>query len=205
MTESGWRARSTNPMKFVEKRKKGNLRVYRTMKISEWNELRGDGKDGKKFGNIGALGAHLGDFKQANEYLYGNSDPKVLVEFVLNLGAHEELFSPNKLALPKKTHNLRIPNLIRETLNAEKGTEQTFQEATTAEGTKAGMIGVKSERAESGFSLGISNGASSELFMDMVESMKVIGWSAGTTGSVESKMSGTLVHSQRTRTERGVL
>ncbi|CAO3408467.1 eCIS core domain-containing protein [Azospirillum largimobile] len=204
MTTPGWTKRKNKLGNFLNRHSKSNLRIYRTMKISEWNKLRGDRTEGKKFDDTSALGAHLGDFKQANEYLYGNSEPKVLVEFVLKLGAHTKLFSPDKLALPKQTYNLRIPNLIRETLNVEKGTEQTFQEATTAEGTKPGMIGVKSERAESGFSLGISNAASSELFMNMVESMKVIGWSDGTTGSVESKMSGTLVHSQRTRTDRGV-
>lgn len=196
MTKRGWEKRKTNPKKFVGSHKKFNLRIYRTMTIQEWNGLKG--------GNDGALGAHLGDFKQANEYLYGNSVPKVLVEFVLELGAHTKLFSKDKLALPAKEHNLETPNLIRGTLDGEKGAEQNFQVATRNEGMKEGMIGVKSERAESGFSLGISNAASSQLFMSMVKSKKVIGWSNGTTDSVESKMSGTRVNEvERTHRRAG--
>lgn len=184
MTKRGWGERAAGNIRSHPRGPTGPLKIYRTMSIGEWQALQS--KEGK-----GALGAHLGDFKQANEYLYGKSQEKVLVEFTLKPDAECALFNSEVLALPEEAANGSAPKLIETALKRE-GDSGSFQVASQNEGTRADMIGIKQEDAESGFSLGIANARSSQLFLSMVDRMRVIGWSDGTTDSVRSATAGTL-------------
>jgi hypothetical protein len=143
------------------------LKVYRTMELDDWNAL--------EKGDHGRLSGHLGDFKQAQNYLYRKSpEPKVLVQFTLRPGAERVLFSTAKMAFPKVPGALKVPNIIKGTLIKE-GSEDAFAEASVHEGTAPNLIGVKSEGGEAGFSLGIGGGTSPAVFMALVEEMKVLG------------------------------
>ncbi|MBD2415200.1 DUF4157 domain-containing protein [Nostoc calcicola FACHB-3891] len=142
------------------------LKVYRTMKLDDWKELEG--------GNNAKLSGHLGDFKQAQNYLYRKSpEPKVLIEFTLHPGAERELFGSGIMAFPD-VKGKTVPNLIKSTLIKE-GMSDSFGKASTNEGTAPDKVGVKSEGGEAGFSLGIGGGTSAEVFMGLVADKKVIG------------------------------
>lgn len=168
MTEIGWNRRKNGgevaaPAEDEEGRK---LKVYRTMDLEEYEEMRDDPS---------ALRGHLGDFKQAHNYLHRKSSkPKVLVEFTLRPGAERYLFSPAVMAFPHPRHKRKVPDLIRGVL-VQEGADNSFAEANPNEGTAPDRIGVKSEGGEAGFSLGIGGGRSPVMFMKMVERMTIIG------------------------------
>lgn len=167
------------------------LKAFRTMPLGAWRALKkkdysamADEEEetagtGQK-ADYKELGRHLGDFKQAHSYLYRSGMGKVLVEFRLNPGAEKELFSPAHMAFPKQPS----PTLARmmKILVKERGAFD--QSASANEGLAAGKIGLKAEGGESGFSLGISRHKSPELFMSMVDVMKVI----GTTADAKAEM-----------------
>jgi hypothetical protein len=185
MTEYGWRARRDAPKSAsATPSRRGrasapsdapgpSLKVYRTMSVEEWEQLRG--------GDFSALvKGHLGDFKQAQRYLYGQSKPKVLVEFILKPGAERALFSTGAMAFPDRKHKRKVPDMIRDALINE-GSADAFAQANPAEGLAEDRVGIKAEQGEAGFSLGIGGGTSPDLFRSFVESMHVIGESDGRT------------------------
>ncbi|MBN3960849.1 DUF4157 domain-containing protein [Nostoc sp. NMS8] len=170
MTLYGWKKRETGTQSATDAEpaegEPETLKVYRTMKLEDWKELEG--------GNHAKLSGHLGDFKQAQNYLYRKSpEPKVLVEFTLRPGAERELFSSGIMAFPD-VKGKTVPNLIKSTLIKEGGSD-SFAKASTNEGTAPDKVGVKSEGGEAGFSLGIGGGTSPEVFMGLVANMSVIG------------------------------
>ncbi|ODG98918.1 hypothetical protein A4S05_06825 [Nostoc sp. KVJ20] len=170
MTLYGWKKRETGTQSATDAQpgegEPETLKVYRTMKLEDWKELEG--------GNHAKLSGHLGDFKQAQNYLYRKSpEPKVLVEFTLRPGAERELFSSSIMAFPD-VKGRTVPNMIKSTLIKEGGSD-SFAKASTNEGTAPDKVGVKSEGGEAGFSLGIGGGTSPEVFMRLVANMSVIG------------------------------
>ncbi|MEH1794112.1 eCIS core domain-containing protein [Nostoc sp.] len=170
MTLYGWKKREAGkqPAKATgaDEREVETLKVYRTMKLEDWKELEG--------GNNAKLSGHLGDFKQAQNYLYRKSpEPKVLIEFTLRPGAERDLFNTGIMAFPD-VKGKTVPNLIKSTL-IQEGTSDSFAKASTNEGTAPDKVGIKSEGGEAGFSLGIGGGTSPEVFMGLVADKKVIG------------------------------
>lgn len=170
MTLYGWKKREAGKQPATatgaDEREPETLKVYRTMKLEDWTELEG--------GNYAKLSGHLGDFKQAQNYLYRKSpEPKVLIEFTLHPGAERDLFSSGIMAFPD-VKGKTVPNLIKSTLIKE-GMSDSFAKASTNEGTAPDKVGVKSEGGEAGFSLGIGGGTSAEVFMGLVAQMNVIG------------------------------
>ncbi|MEH2073062.1 MAG: DUF4157 domain-containing protein [Nostoc sp.] len=170
MTLYGWKKRKAGnqPAKATgaDEGEVETLKVYRTMKLEDWKELEG--------GNNAKLSGHLGDFKQAQNYLYRKSpEPKVLIEFTLRPGAERDLFNTGIMAFPDVKGNT-VPNLIKSTL-IQEGTSDSFAKASTNEGTAPDKVGIKSEGGEAGFSLGIGGGTSPEVFMGLVADKKVIG------------------------------
>ncbi|MEH2154073.1 hypothetical protein [Nostoc sp.] len=170
MTLYGWKKRETGTQSATDAEagegEPETLKVYRTMKLEDWKELEG--------GNHAKLSGHLGDFKQAQNYLYRKSpEPKVLVEFTLRPGAERELFSSAIMAFPD-VKGKTVPNTIKNTLIKEGGSD-SFAKASTNEGTAPDKVGVKSEGGEAGFSLGIGGGTSPEVFMGLVANMSVVG------------------------------
>jgi hypothetical protein len=148
----------------------GAMKVYRTMKTVDWEALK---KDPTR------LTGHLGDFKQAHNYLHRKSaEPKVLVEFTLQAGAEKRLFSTAVMAFPIGSAKRKVPNLIRDTL-VKEGASDSFALASTNEGKARDRVGVKSERGEAGFSFSIGGGTSSSVFMSLVESKEDIMRSEG--------------------------
>jgi hypothetical protein len=148
----------------------GAIKVYRTMKTVDWEALK---KDPTK------LTGHLGDFKQAHNYLHRKSaEPKVLVEFTLQAGAEKRLFSTAVMAFPVVSAKRKVPNLIRDTL-VKEGASDSFAVASTNEGKARDRVGVKSERGEAGFSFSIGGGTSSSVFMSLVEKKEDIMRSEG--------------------------
>jgi hypothetical protein len=177
MTLYGWKKRKAPGKQPATaagagEREPETLKVYRTMKLDDWTEL--------EKGNHAKLSGHLGDFKQAQNYLYRKSpEPKVLVEFTLRPGAERVLFSSNIMAFPDvkedgKENEKSVPKLIKDTL-IQEGMSDSFAKASKNEGTAPDKVGVKSEGGEAGFSLGIGGGTSPQVFMSLVASMKVIG------------------------------
>jgi hypothetical protein len=143
-----------------------SLKIYRTMKEVAWLAL--------EKGDNTKLTGHMGDFKQAHNYLHRRSpEPKVLVEFTLRPGAERTLFSPSMMAVPK-VEGKKVTNLIKDTLIKE-GSGDSFAVASTNEGLAPGKVGIKSEQGEAGYSLGIGGKDSANLFMSQVLGMKVIG------------------------------
>ncbi|MEH2443059.1 eCIS core domain-containing protein [Nostoc sp.] len=170
MTLYGWKKREAGnqPAKATgaDEGEVETLKVYRTMKLEDWKELEG--------GNNAKLSGHLGDFKQAQNYLYRKSpEPKVLIEFTLRPGAERDLFNTGIMAFPD-VKGKTVPNLIKSTL-IQEGTSDSFAKASTNEGTAPDKVGIKSEGGEAGFSLGIGGGTSPEVFMGLVADKKVIG------------------------------
>lgn len=151
----------------VEQRQRPQLRVYRTMPWDRWEELQK--------GNYEVLErGHLGDFKQAQDYLYRDksSGSKALVEFTLYPGAEQTLFSSTAMAFPNKQGG--VPGLIKSILTKE-GDRGEFGVANVHEGTAPDRVGMKAEGGEAGFSLGIGGGTSPQLFKSMVEKVRVVG------------------------------
>ncbi|MEH2263552.1 eCIS core domain-containing protein [Nostoc sp.] len=170
MTLYGWKKRQAGkqPAKATgaDEHEVETLKVYRTMKLEDWKEIEG--------GNNAKLSGHLGDFKQAQNYLYRKSpEPKVLIEFTLRPGAERDLFNTGIMAFPDEKGKT-VPNLIKSTL-IQEGTSDSFAKASTNEGTAPDKVGIKSEGGEAGFSLGIGGGTSPEVFMGLVADKKVIG------------------------------
>jgi hypothetical protein len=145
------------------------LKIYRTMKLVHWEAL--------DKGDVSKLTGHLGDFKQAHNYLHRRSpEPKVLVEFTLRPGAERHLFGSSVMAFPNVPGPRKAPNIIKGTLEKE-GEKGGFAVASKNEGLAPGKVGVKSEHGESGFSFGIGGHSSAKLFMGLVAGTKVIGTS----------------------------
>jgi len=150
------------------------LKIYRTLKAEDWEQLRG--------GDPRCLaGKHLGDFKQAQNYLFrnaGEGKPKLLIEFILKPQAELALFSPRAMEIQGDVNEGKVPKIIQSTLKAEE--RGTLGEGANAnEGMVEDKIGLKMEAGESGFSFSISGGKSPGLFMSMVARCRVIGRSDG--------------------------
>lgn len=152
------------------------IKIYRTLNDKDWETL--------KSGDLSCLiGKHLGDFKQAQSYLFrnaGEGKPKLLIEFILQPGAELSLFSPRSMEIQANIKDDRkTPKLIQSTLAAEKR-GILGEGANPNEGTLDDKIGLKMEdKGEAGFSFGIGGGDAPKLFMSLVAHMRVIGRSDG--------------------------
>ncbi|MEU3896374.1 DUF4157 domain-containing protein [Streptomyces sp. NPDC045251] len=169
----------------------GQLSIYRGMPkdqadaIVEWFEQRRQGTLAAD--SVLPMKGHFGDEEQATKYYNGDPAANVLLKFVLKPGAHDLLFSPEVMALAADG---RGANAIR---HSERFEGQTFQTASTAEGSLEGYVGVKSEMLElegktrgrgkkaktekiekPAFSLQVDPHASRALFQALVESVVVV-------------------------------
>lgn len=159
LTKSGWdrkllekEGKSVVPRRQATKEElaEDQLCIYRTMSLAEWEGLKG---------KPSSLKNHLGDFKEAVEYLYLKSSDvpiKVLVEFPIKRGREANLFSPNLIGFPSKIA-YNIKSMSKVLLDVEHSSNFSENEAKDKTGEK---VGIKSEDhgdAKFSFSLPSSN------------------------------------------------
>lgn len=167
-TSQGWKARAKG--ESSTDLTQGEVKLYRTMDEEEYEAINN--------GNDKALAGHLGDFKEALNYLYGKSGkPKLLVEFSVPAQNMHSLY--RNAAFPdKKSSSLTTVE------NALKKENKGFKAKTGAsanEGYAKGDIGLKSEKhGDAGFSLGIGKSDKpSQQFLSLVSRNKVLAASDG--------------------------
>jgi hypothetical protein len=157
-TRRGWRERALNKT-GAKASDRDIVKLYRTMDQTEYDAI--------KAGKPDKLGGHIGDFKEALRYLYGESaDPKCMVEFDLTVAGIKNLFS--HAAFPPALANTLVH--IDSALRSEKPSFAPRQGASQDQGYAKDSVGLKSEDlGDAGMSFGIGAGAKpAEIFMKLV-------------------------------------
>ncbi|HAS45876.1 MAG TPA: hypothetical protein DCS93_35670 [Microscillaceae bacterium] len=169
-TSWGWRARANGEREANPET--GDVRLYRTMSRDEYDAINN--------GESGSLSGHLGDFKQALRYLYGNggkaAGEKVLVEFIISRTNLNNLY--RNATFPEESGGF-LP-VIAEALQRENKGFLVKRGASGNEGnSKDGSIGLKSESGgEVGHSIAIGSGAkTSQTFLASVSEYNILAYS----------------------------